>query len=93
MLQKHHFEVSIGEKQRRPLSCKREGCFCNVLLAGEKGAMVSLCVRAVGFLMLDVLDPHWEAQILMKRRKGEGRCQGRFEHAEACQGWIPVLQL
>lgn len=48
--------------------------------------MVSLCVHAVGSWMLDVLDPHWEAQILMKRRKDEGRCQGRFEHAKAWAG-------
>lgn len=48
--------------------------------------MVSLCVCAVGSWVLDVLDPCWEAQAFMKRRKGEGRCQGRFEHAEAWAG-------
>lgn len=56
------------------------------LAEGEKGVMVSLRVRAVGSWMLDVLDAHWEAQILIRRRKGEGRCLGRFEHAEAWAG-------
>lgn len=56
------------------------------LAEGEKRVMVSLHVCAVESWMLDVLDPHWEAQILMKRGKGEGRYQGRFVHAEAWAG-------
>lgn len=39
--------------------------------------------------MLDMLDPHWKAQVLKKRSKGEGRCQGRFVHAEAWAGMDP----
>lgn len=52
---------------------------------------MSLCVRAVGPWVLDVLEPRWEAQTFTEKRKGEEDAQGGWSMPRLGQvsWWIP----